>query len=148
MTRQTHTYVLLDVPQAHDDSIAERLRDAGYGQVFHRQSDGRPAIDMQGIVLCVTATTFPSKDDERQTDAHALPLPSPPSFEQYFHDDMSIDQCLGVALRVAHVTQQTVSTHFAGHAIVVRPGDAYAELMRAWMYGDTMRFPMLPAGNA
>ncbi len=48
--RQTHTFVVLELPKHMTDLIAKKLRDAGYDHVFSEE-DGKIVMDMNGLAI-------------------------------------------------------------------------------------------------
>jgi hypothetical protein len=53
MLRTTYTYAVLEVSKEAYKEIMDKLITAGYGHVFHKDSDGGTVIDMHGIALGV-----------------------------------------------------------------------------------------------
>lgn len=48
--KQTHTFVVMELPQEMVDYIAQKFRDAGYDHVFN-ECEGRTVIDMNGVAI-------------------------------------------------------------------------------------------------
>lgn len=61
MTRETHTVVILDIPEGCYDEIAARFRAAGYDHVF---SPDELTMYMQGIALRADPTIGENHDRE------------------------------------------------------------------------------------
>lgn len=51
MLRQTHTYVVMELSEGAYEEIKQKMLAAGYGHVFHTDSQHGEVIDMHGIAV-------------------------------------------------------------------------------------------------
>lgn len=70
MSRNTYTYVTLEIPRTFYDFVHRKFVEAGYSHLFNvfDMHHGSPAIDMQGIALVPDSVAVPEGEERNAED--------------------------------------------------------------------------------